>query len=186
MRIPLVLGLLILLVPASAQAARFEQAPQSVTAPAPVTFTLAADGQSVSSGVAYKLSTEQTWHRCLAPGPITLNLPPGGYRLDIADDTSRPWFDAHVPTSLTPECSETGAPWNRDVTSTFFSVRFPPPAPAPVDTCGPELGRVDRLQNRAEGLLIRYEHRRTKARRRAWKKAHDSYVKAWRSYRKRC
>jgi hypothetical protein len=172
---------------ADAGAARFEQAPPSDNAAgAPVEFSLATDGLTVSSGVAYKLSNEASWHRCLAPGKVSVSLPPGGYVLAIADDTSRPWFDANVPASTTPECQETTAPRNEPVSYATFVVHEPaaPPPPRVVDVCGNRLAKVDHLHQRLDGAEIRYEHRRTAARRRALKKARTAYLQAWRSYRR--
>ena len=181
------LFVLALAVPGQAEAARFDQPPPGeVTAGTPVTFTISPSGFSAASGVAFKLSNEPSWHRCLAPGRYAVTPPAGSYVVQIADDTNRPWFDAHAPNETTPECNETTAPRNEPVVWAFFTVKSPPPPPAPVDTCGPALTHVDTLQNRAETLLIRYERRRTKARRRAWKQAHDAYTRAWRAYRKRC
>src|SRR3954451_12130484 len=101
----LVVLLLAAALPGQAAAARFDQPPPAeVAAGAPITFALSPSGFSVSSGVAVKLSNEPAWHRCLAPGQYTATLPPGGYVVQIADDTNRPWFDANEPSATTPEC----------------------------------------------------------------------------------
>jgi hypothetical protein len=181
----IIIGLLAVI--ADAHAARFEQAPPNTTpAGTPVTFTLATDGLTVSSGVAYKLSNEAGWHRCLAPGKVSVSLPPGGYVLSIADDTSRPWFDANLPASTTPECQETTAPRNEPVSYATFVVQEPPaPRPPPVvDVCGGRLAKIDHLHQRLDGAELRYDRRHTKARRRAWQKARTAYLRSWRSYRR--
>jgi hypothetical protein len=180
-----------LLAPATAQAAHFDAPPPTYnTTGVPITFPLAADGHSVSSGVAYKLSTETAWHRCLAPGPVTITPPAGDYTLQIADDTNRGWFDANLPQAQTPECGGAGAPLGRGVTVGYFYVRnAPPPEPRvtqAADACGLQLGRVATLHRKAETAQARYERRRTKARRRGWRAAVAAYSKARRAYDKRC
>src|SRR4051812_27724113 len=84
---------LALAAPGQAHAARFDQPPAAeVTAGTPVSFTISPSGSSVSSGVAFKLSNEPSWRRCLAPGQHTVTLPAGSYVVQIADDTNRAWF----------------------------------------------------------------------------------------------
>jgi hypothetical protein len=194
MRPRLVLGLLVLAFPAQAHAARFDQAPPTYNQTgAPLTFVLHGDGNSASSGVAYKLSSETAWHRCLPlNSTITLTLPAGDYTIQIADDSNRAWFDQNLPQSQTPECSETTAPLGRPISSGVFYVRNPPVVPArpsvkPVaDRCGLELTKVSQLHRQAETAQDRYQHRRGAARRRAWKKADAAYRTARRAFDKHC
>jgi hypothetical protein len=188
--LPVVLAALVF--PATASAAHFDTAPPINNATGdPLTFTIHADGQSASSGTAYKLSTETAWHRCLPyTTTVTITPPAGDYSIDVADDTSRQWFDEHQPASTTPECSQTTAPFAHALTTNWFYVRDrpkvePPPKP-PVDTCGPILARVGRLHGLAELAQARYEHRRSAARRRAWRRARSAYAKARAGFDKRC
>lgn len=192
MRSRLLTGAVLALIafPAAASAAHFDQAPpvynQTGT---PFNVVPHGDGLSVSSGVAYKLSNETAWHRCLALTPtVTLNLPAGDYSIEIADDISRAWFDQNLPQDPTPECQETTAPKNRPVTVAWFYVRNPPPVdPKPlVDTCGPELARVAKLHRAAENGQASYERRHTASRRRAWRKAAAKYRTARRTFDKHC
>jgi hypothetical protein len=193
MRRRLSLGaLLVLLVaPAGARAAHFDAPPPPYdTSGVPFSFTVAPDGQSAASGVAYKLSSEAGWHRCLAPGTVTLALPAGDYTVQIADDTDRAWFDENEAQASTPECAGATAPAGRAITTATFYVRdAPKPAPKavrPADPCGDELARVARLHRAAETARARYRRRRTKTRRRASTAASSKYAKARRAYDRHC
>jgi hypothetical protein len=193
MRRRLSLGALLALLatPATARAAHFDAPPPPYdTSGAPISFTVSPDGQSAASGVAYKLSSDAGWHRCLAPGTITLTLPAGDYTVQIADDTNRAWFDQNEPHASTPECGQGGAPAGRAITTATFYVRdAPKPAPKavkPSDPCGNELGRVAQLHRAAETAQARYARRRTTARRRASKAATARYARARRAYDKHC
>lgn len=181
--------LLLLALPATASAAHTDPNAPIYNQTGPVTLTLHSDGQSASSGVAYKLSTESAWHRCLSLNPtVTLTLPAGDYSLELADDISRQWFDENQPSDPTPECQETGAPKAQRVSTFTFYVRNPPPVePKPlVDVCGPELAKAAKLHRKAESAQAHYRSRRTASRKRAWKKADATYRRARRAFDAHC
>jgi PKD repeat protein len=85
----------------SAQAAEFTNTPgESVFASGVGPFAWGFQSSESASGengwVAYKLSTETTWHRCLQYGSAMLaSLPDGTYTIEIADDLNVDWLNSH-------------------------------------------------------------------------------------------
>jgi hypothetical protein len=98
MRRAVLLVIATLALPASVGAAVFTSKPydsEVTTSSGPFSWTFASSEHPdpvfgtvpVLSGVAYKLSTESTWHRCLQDGYAGLSqVPPGTYTITIADD----------------------------------------------------------------------------------------------------
>jgi hypothetical protein len=90
------------------------------------------------SGVAYRLSTESAWHRCLYPHTsgeivrrvpervVLSGLPEGTYTIEIADDQSKGWLQEHgVLESSLNTCGEPQYPGFFSVSSDSFTVQRP-------------------------------------------------------------
>jgi hypothetical protein len=78
-----------LAVVTSADAATLTQTPpaQVTDGAGPFTWSFVSDGTHAYSWVAYRLSTETGWHRCVANGMVTIeNLPVGTYSIEITND----------------------------------------------------------------------------------------------------
>jgi hypothetical protein len=89
----------------TAQAAHFTALPQALfvqSGAGPFEWTFASDDPADPAGpVAYKLSTEEAWHRCVADGAASLSdLPEGRYTVTIADDPQP--CSPDIPTVLGP------------------------------------------------------------------------------------
>jgi hypothetical protein len=81
----------VMAIASSAQAAYFSFVPPLYSNDGAGPFYYSFESSSAASGpygwVAYKLSTEPDWHRCLYTGRVTLsNLPDGVYSITISDD----------------------------------------------------------------------------------------------------
>jgi hypothetical protein len=95
--------------------------------------------------VAYHLSTERGWHRCLRYGEAALeNVAPGKYRIEIADDLSMSWLAENglLESGFVGQCSDANSPGTPVASDSFTvatspeseAVKAPQPATAPAPT----------------------------------------------------
>jgi hypothetical protein len=87
--------------------------------------------------VAYRLSSEPGWHRCLKYGEAVLeNVPPGKYRIEIANDLSMSWIAEHglLESGLVGECSDSDSPGTPVASD---SVTIAPPGSEPSNAPSP-------------------------------------------------
>lgn len=144
-RIGLVVVAVFLAVATSAAGAIFTQAPpaQTTDGAGPFTWTFVSDGEHAYSWVAYKLSTESDWHRCVAKGVVTIeDLPVGTYSIEISNDVDlEDWAARGLGNSLDAQACHMSpppdSPYARRVSSFSViapTVITPPTTPVTVPT----------------------------------------------------
>jgi hypothetical protein len=130
-RIGVAVVALFLAVATSAAGANFTQTPpaQTTDGAGPFTWSFVSDGTHAYSWVAYKLSTETEWHRCVANGAVTIeNLPVGTYSIEITNDVDlEDWAARGLGNSLDAQACHMSpppdSPYARRISS--FSVITP-------------------------------------------------------------
>lgn len=127
----------------NAGAASFTSAPPATTTngAGPFTWSFRSDAQpeSAYSWVAYKLSTESSWHRCTPTEVVSLeDLPVGTYSIEISDDlNSWNWAGRGLGATANQECHEAEPPPGFIRRASSFSVIAPPPVVTPPPTVAP-------------------------------------------------
>jgi hypothetical protein len=119
--------------PASAAVFGLQPGPYSNSGAGPFqwSFSTSSDPNGPTGRVAYKLSTEPSWHRCGHDYPPRLsNLSDGVYTATIADDINLDWYAANGTafSSMTQPCFDAspGAPNTPLTTSTLVVDSTPP------------------------------------------------------------
>lgn len=132
-----------LALPASAGAAQFTTTPYngqaftSGTGPFGWSFQSGQSQNGEYGWVAYKLSTESSWHRCLRYANVQLaGLSPGTYSIQIGDDLNMDWLSSHGLLESGQNTCGIDEPPPSAVSMDSFAVV--PPAPPPVVPISPQ------------------------------------------------
>jgi hypothetical protein len=138
------LGALALAAQAAAATFTMTPVPQTTNGAGPFTWSFVSNGNQAYSWVAYKLSTEAYWHRCVPNGVVTLeNLPIGTYSIEVTDDVDlEDWAARGLGNSLDAQACHMSpppeSPYVRRISS--FSVIAPPIVTSPTTPTTPTGG----------------------------------------------
>lgn len=96
----------------------------------PFQWSFVTNGSGADSGVAYDVSTESGWHRCLAGiQNVSLSgLPDGRYTVAISDDLSINWYASmgQLYSGVLAPCGGSSAPADAPVESVMYVDSTPP------------------------------------------------------------